>query len=158
MAVGGIERVALDHGEVGIDEHAAVEAGDGALQSERLDQHAHAARRPAAGDGERNAGVVQLPDRRLRRLGQHLVLGDQRAVHVRQQKADVPLRRSRLPLRWQVDRPPGPISVARQQLVGRLRAVAAGVVVREVSLLRRPGVEHRLHDAPSLLHHVGTHE
>ena len=55
-------------------------------------------------------------------------------------------------------RPPGSIPVARQQLVRRLRAVAAGVVVREFSLLRRPGVEHRLHDAPSLLHHVGTHE
>ena len=87
----GIERVALDDREIGIDEHAAVEAGDGALQRERLDQHAHAARRPAAGDGEHDAGIVQRTRRRLRRLGQHLVLGDQRAVHVRQQKADVAL-------------------------------------------------------------------
>ena len=80
-----IERVALDHREVGIDEDAAVKACDSALQSERLDQHAHATWRPAAGNGERNAGVKQLPGRRLCRRCQHLVLGNQRAVHVGQQ-------------------------------------------------------------------------
>jgi len=33
----------------------------------------------AAGDGEHNAGVFQAPGRCLRRLGQHVVLGDQDA-------------------------------------------------------------------------------
>jgi hypothetical protein len=56
-----------------------------AMQSERLDQHAHVTRRPAAGDGERNAGVKQLSGRCLCRRGQHLVLANQCAVHVGQQ-------------------------------------------------------------------------
>lgn len=61
----GVERVALDHREVGIDEDAAVKACDSAMQSERLDQHAHATWRPAARDGERNAGVKKLSGRCL---------------------------------------------------------------------------------------------
>ena len=81
--------MAFDDGKVWMDEHAAVEAGDGALQIEGLDQHAHAAWRPAAGDGEENAGAAQFTDHFLRRLGRHLVLGDQRAIHVREQKSDV---------------------------------------------------------------------
>jgi len=37
------------------------EAGDGAVEGEGLDQHAQAARRAAAGDGEGDAGLAQLP-------------------------------------------------------------------------------------------------
>src|SRR6185437_13162988 len=66
--------------------------------------------------------------------------------------------RSWLLLRGRNHRSPGPIRLARQQLVSRLRAVAAGVVVGKVSLFRGPGVEHRLYDTPGLLHHVGAHE
>ena len=128
-----------------------------ALQSERLDQHAHAARRPSAGDGKRDAGVSQRGGRSHCRLGQHLVVGDQCAVHIGQQKTDVAFARSWLLLRRRSTGRQAR-SVARKQFVGRLRAVAAGGVVGEVGLLRCPGVKHRLHDAPSLLHHVGAHE
>ena len=62
-------------------------------QRERLDQHAHAAGRSPAGDGEGDAGLIQLPHSRLRRLGQHLVLGDQRTIHVGQKQTNVMLRR-----------------------------------------------------------------
>jgi hypothetical protein len=62
-----------------------VEACNSSPQRERLDQHAHASRRPPAGDGERDVGLIQLAYRRLRGVGQHLVLGDQRTVHVGQE-------------------------------------------------------------------------
>src|SRR6185437_17084882 len=61
-------------------------------------------------------------------------------------------------LRGTTDRPPGPTSIAREQLVGRLRTIAPRLVGRDLRLLRRPGIEHRLHDAPRLLDHVGPHE
>ena len=48
-------------------------------------------RRPAAGDGEADAGVVQALHGVLRAFGQHLLFGDERAVHVRQHQGDLSL-------------------------------------------------------------------
>jgi hypothetical protein len=53
---------------------------------------------------------------------------------------------------------PSPTTVARQQRVGRRRTIAARRIIGEVRLLRRPGVEHRLHDAPGVFHHVRAGE
>jgi len=109
--------VAIDYGEVGIDKYATVEAGDGSLQSKRLDQHAHATWWAAAVMVKiMRRGSV--PGRCLRRLGQHVVLGD------RMPSTSTSRRRiSRCPLTasapMEGHRPPRPFSVARQQLVGR---------------------------------------
>jgi len=43
-----------------VDEHAAVEGGDRRPQRQRLDQHLHAPWWPAAGDRERDPGIVEL--------------------------------------------------------------------------------------------------
>jgi hypothetical protein len=85
----GIEQMAFDHRQVGVDEDSAVEAGDWLGQGQGLDQHAHAAGRAAAGDGQGYAGLNQRRRRGHRGRRQHLVLGDQGAVHVGQQKADI---------------------------------------------------------------------
>ena len=54
----------------------------GRAKPERLEQHGHAARRPAAGDGESDVGLVELAHRRPRALGDHLVRRDERPVDV----------------------------------------------------------------------------
>ncbi len=91
-----IERVALDDREIRVNKDAAVEAGDSALEIERLDQHAHAARRASAGIGKRKARVMQRRSCCLCRFGEHLVVGNQCPVYVGQQETDValPLRRT----------------------------------------------------------------
>src|ERR1700731_4795815 len=78
------------------------------------------------------------PGHCLCRVGQHLVLGNQRAIPKAKGGSSA---RSGLLLRRQTYRPPGPIPVARQQLVGLLGAVAAGVVVGKIGFHLRPGVE-----------------
>ena len=83
---GRLKRVALDHRQIGIDEHAAVEAGDRPRQGERLNEHAHAARWAAARDGEGDAGGAQFTHCRLCRIGQHFVPGQQGTVYVRQEQ------------------------------------------------------------------------
>ena len=67
---------------------AAVEGGDGRFEVEGLDQHLHAAGRPAAGDGEEDAGVAQAAHGGDGLVGEDLVLGDQGAVDVGQEQAD----------------------------------------------------------------------
>src|SRR6202035_6026060 len=67
---------------VGTDIHAAVEARDRRGELERFDEHGHAARRAAAGDGEKYPGLPQLRDRGDGPIGEDLVLGYQRAVDV----------------------------------------------------------------------------
>ncbi len=51
--------VLLDHREIAVDQRTAVERSDRQLQIERNEQHPHAERRPAAGDGERDATRAQ---------------------------------------------------------------------------------------------------
>src|SRR6185369_1943808 len=83
----------LDNREIRLDEEPAVETRDRSLEMERLEQHGHAARRPAAGDGEADAGGVQGADGLLRSLGQYFLLVDERAVDVREYERDfLPLR------------------------------------------------------------------
>jgi hypothetical protein len=45
--------------EVRLDDEPAVEAGDRRIELERIEQHGHAHGRPAAGDGEADAGLAQ---------------------------------------------------------------------------------------------------
>ena len=80
----GRQRLLFDDREIRLDEQPAVEARDRRFELQLVEQHCHALRRPATGDGEANAGAMQALDRRLGALRQHLVFGDQRAVHVRQ--------------------------------------------------------------------------
>ena len=53
------DHLLLEDVHVPVDHEAAVEGGDGCLQVERIDEHLHALRGPAAGDGEQDAGVVE---------------------------------------------------------------------------------------------------
>ncbi len=70
----------------------AVEGGDRRPEIERLHEHLHATRGPAARDGEDDAGVAQPVDGGDGAVGEDLVVGDQRPVHVGQQQADTPVR------------------------------------------------------------------
>ena len=64
--IGGKHMLCHD-GHVGLDEDAAIEAGNRRPQRQRLDQHRHAARRPAAGDRKGNArGLERLHGRAAR--------------------------------------------------------------------------------------------
>ena len=53
-----------------------------------LDEHLHATRRPAARDGEEDAGLAQALHGGDGGVGEDLVVGDQRPVHVGQQEPD----------------------------------------------------------------------
>ena len=82
------DRSLLEGVHVPVDDDAAVEGGNGSLQVEGLDQHLHAPGRAAARDGEEDAGIVQPVDGVDGGLREHLVLGDEGPVHVRQEQAD----------------------------------------------------------------------
>ena len=86
----GRHRLLLDDREIRLDEEPAVEARDRGIEMERLEQHGHAARRPAAGDSEADAGGVQGSDGLLRSLRQYFLLVDERAVHVREYERNFP--------------------------------------------------------------------
>ena len=88
LGVGARQGAGLDDGKVRLDEQAAVEAGDGGGDGQRLDHHAHALGRTAGGDGEGDAALVQRVHRRLGALGEHLLRGHQGAVDVGQHEAD----------------------------------------------------------------------
>ena len=81
------EHVFGDDGEIGFDEQAAVERGDGRRDRQRFDEHLHPARRPPAGDGELDPGVAHFFDGLLARVGEDFFLGDEGAVHVGEQQA-----------------------------------------------------------------------
>ena len=68
--------------EIGLNDHAAVEAGDRFGDFQRLDQHLHAPRRPPAGNPKQDAGIVQLLHRLDGARGENFVLRDQRAIDV----------------------------------------------------------------------------
>src|SRR5882724_12659988 len=72
----------FDRLELRVDDGAAVERADRECDRQRLDQKSHADGRPAGDDGETYAGLVQLTDRALVALRQHLVLGQQGAVDI----------------------------------------------------------------------------
>ena len=64
-------------------------AAIGVREVERVDEHRHAPRWSPARDREEDAGFLQLAHGGHRPVGEDLVLGDKRAVHVGQQQADV---------------------------------------------------------------------
>src|SRR4026208_635209 len=57
----GANSMAQPGGGRAIANRPAVEAGDRGVDRERVEQHGHAERRPAAGDGEADAGLAQRP-------------------------------------------------------------------------------------------------
>ena len=71
-----------------IDDRAAVEGADRQLELKRRDQKIHADGRAAGDDGEADPGVMKPPRRRFRRIGQCLVLGQQRAIDVGNHQRD----------------------------------------------------------------------
>ncbi len=78
----------LDDLHLRLDDEAAVEAGERRPKCERLDEHGHAARRPAARHGEVDPRVVQVVNRLDRAFRERLVLSDERPVDVREQELD----------------------------------------------------------------------
>jgi hypothetical protein len=84
-----LQHALLDHVQVFVHEHAAVEGGDRGAQLERLDQHLHAAGRTPAGDRKGDAGGAETPDGVERARSENLVVCDQRAIHVSQDQANV---------------------------------------------------------------------
>ena len=74
--------------QVTVHRQAAVEGGDGRVEVEGVHQHLHATRGAAAGHGEEDAGLAQAAHGGDGGVGQDLVLGDQRPVHVGQEEAD----------------------------------------------------------------------
>src|SRR5438270_3403735 len=55
-----VNEMLLQDGQVGPNDHAAVECSNGVRKLERVNQHFHSARRAATGDGECNAGSMEL--------------------------------------------------------------------------------------------------
>ena len=124
---------------------AAVERGDRRGEPERPDQHRHPARRPPAGDRQRDAGGAQPRHRLARARREPVVPGHQRAVDVGDEQPDpahVPLPRSR-----------GDRFDRLQPVSGRHQAIRRGGPPRArlVQVQRRPPVEDRIDDAPLLL-------
>ena len=74
--------------EVRCHRHAAVEGGERRLDVEGVHQHLHPARGAAAGQGEEDAGLPQAAHGVDGGVGEHLVLGDERPVHVGEEQPD----------------------------------------------------------------------
>src|ERR1700733_476673 len=85
--IGG-KHVLFHDGHVGLDENSAVEPGNRRLQSQRIDQHRHAARRTAAGNRKGDACGLQSLHSRSRARRQHFLRSDERTVDVGQDKRD----------------------------------------------------------------------
>jgi hypothetical protein len=77
--------VGVDHGEIRLDEDAAVEGGNGRVDPEGIREHDHAAWRAAARDGEADPLLMQSVDCSPRPFGQHFVMRNERPVHVGKQ-------------------------------------------------------------------------
>ncbi len=67
---------------------AAVEAGHGCRDVERIDEHCHALRGPTAGDSEENIVFFQHPYCLDGGLGQFFVFIDKRAVDIGEDETD----------------------------------------------------------------------
>ena len=85
----GVDQVLLDRCQVGTGDRAAVETGDRAVHGERLDQHAHAARRPGTDRREADAAFAQALDGLARRLRDRLRCGHQRTVDIGNESRDL---------------------------------------------------------------------
>ena len=59
------------------------------IDFQRIDEHGHAAGRASAGDCEFYSGVAQAEDGLNGALGEDFFLGDQRAVHVGDDQANL---------------------------------------------------------------------
>src|SRR5260221_7381917 len=84
----GPDQMLLDRLKLRIDDRAAVERADRECDLQRFDQKTHADGRPAGDDGEADPGLVQLANRALVALRQHLVLGQQGAVDIGNNERD----------------------------------------------------------------------
>ena len=80
----GRHRFLFQDGEITCDKEPAVEASDRRFDVEHIKQHGHAERWPAARYSETDTRVMQRVHGVVRPLGQDLLFGDERAVHIRQ--------------------------------------------------------------------------
>ena len=155
----------LDHAEVWPDDRPAIDRTHGRGDAGRRDDALQADRGACARHGEVDATRLQGLDRGPGPRGDHLSLGHQRSVDVRNHQPEAPRighgegfpgglgpgssATGRL----------GPPAILGEHRIRRGGTRAAGDVVREI--LRRgfaPGVEHRLDDAPTLLDLIGALE
>ncbi len=74
--------------EIGGNNHAAIKARDRLRDFQGLDQHLHAARRPAAGNPKQDAGIVQLLNCLDGAGSEDFVLGDERAIDIGDDEAN----------------------------------------------------------------------
>ena len=73
----------LDDGELRRDEESPIEASDRRIKSQVIEQHSHAPRWPAAGNGEADAHLAQMLHGGLGASREHFLLVHERAVHIR---------------------------------------------------------------------------
>jgi hypothetical protein len=78
-----------DDGKIRPRDHSAIEAADRCRDFKRFEQHAQAAGRPAADNGENDSAGVEFRHRGLGTWGQSLVLGHQCAIHIGDDSGDV---------------------------------------------------------------------
>src|SRR5262249_3794369 len=78
----------LDYGEIGVDEDAAIETGDRAIDLEGINEHRHAARRPAARDGKADVLLMQRMDGNPCPFRQGLVTRDERPIHIGEEQGN----------------------------------------------------------------------
>src|ERR1700733_8529654 len=85
--IGG-KHVLFHDGHVGLDENPTIEPGDWGSQSQWIDQHRHAARRPAAGNRKGDTCRLESLHSCTRARRQHFLRSDERAVDVGKDKRD----------------------------------------------------------------------
>src|SRR5882757_8037999 len=78
----------FDRLQLRIDDRAAVERADRQRDRQRLDQKTHPVRGPAGNDGESDAGLVQRAHGIPGAVSENLVLGQQRAVAIGNNKCN----------------------------------------------------------------------
>ena len=72
-----------------MDEHTTVEHRNGLRDAQRVDQHLHAEWRAAAGDSECYIRIPKVLHRFNGARGQHLVLGEQCAIDIGDDQANI---------------------------------------------------------------------
>ena len=142
------------HLQIGGREHAAIEASDRSRNSEAIDNHSKAARRPTTDDRKCDTAGPQRGDGGYGLGRQRLVAGDQSAVDIRDDGRD---SCRRCPRRWRSLRSSAQLfeiapmpTIPRQKRIGFLRSAASRRIERYCRCtIRRDRVDDRLHDPPA---------
>src|SRR5690242_5831445 len=79
----------IDDGfKVRLDQHAPIERGEGLSELERIDEHSHPSRRPAACKTKSDSGLSQLQHSVSGALRQHLFLREKRPINIGNDHSD----------------------------------------------------------------------